>query len=67
MTEWTNDELNKIGSAEELRIAADLIGWRKHWHPHGKGKKQGDADTLEIEYRFEALKPHQKPGAPTLR
>jgi hypothetical protein len=22
MTEWTNDELNKIGSAEELRIAS---------------------------------------------
>ncbi len=27
--------------AEELRIAADLIGWRKHWHPHGKGPKNG--------------------------
>ncbi len=27
--------------AEELRIAADLIGWRKHWHPHGKGNKKG--------------------------
>ena len=27
--------------AEELRIAADLIEWRKHWHPHGKGQKRG--------------------------
>ncbi|MCR9296685.1 MAG: xanthine dehydrogenase family protein molybdopterin-binding subunit [bacterium] len=27
--------------AEELRIAADLIEWRKHWHPHGKGRKRG--------------------------
>lgn len=27
--------------AEELRIAADLIEWRKHWHPHGKGTKRG--------------------------
>lgn len=27
--------------AEELRIAADLIGWREHWHPHGKGDKRG--------------------------
>lgn len=27
--------------AEELRIAADLIAWREHWHPHGKGKRQG--------------------------
>jgi xanthine dehydrogenase YagR molybdenum-binding subunit len=27
--------------AEQLRIGADLIDWRKHWHPHGKGKKQG--------------------------
>ncbi|MCA9263345.1 MAG: xanthine dehydrogenase family protein, partial [Planctomycetales bacterium] len=27
--------------AEELRIAADLIQWRKHWHPHGQGDKRG--------------------------
>lgn len=27
--------------AEQLRIAADLIGWRQNWHPHGKGKKRG--------------------------
>ena len=27
--------------AEELRIAADLIDWRKHWHPHGEGTKRG--------------------------
>lgn len=27
--------------AEQLRIAADLISWRSHWHPHGKGKKKG--------------------------
>ena len=27
--------------AEELRIAADLIDWRQHWHPHGKGRKHG--------------------------
>ena len=24
--------------AEELKIAADLIGWKEHWHPHGKGE-----------------------------
>ncbi|MEZ6062528.1 MAG: xanthine dehydrogenase family protein molybdopterin-binding subunit [Planctomycetaceae bacterium] len=27
--------------AEQLRIAADLIDWREHWHPHGKGPKHG--------------------------
>ncbi len=27
--------------AEQLRIGADLIGWRKHWHPHGKGLRRG--------------------------
>ncbi len=27
--------------AEQLRIGADLIDWRKHWHPHGKGAKRG--------------------------
>lgn len=27
--------------AEELRIAADLIQWREHWHPHGKSPKKG--------------------------
>ena len=27
--------------AEQLRIAADLIGWRKLWHPHGQGKRRG--------------------------
>ncbi len=27
--------------AEQLRIAADLIAWRQHWHPHGSGKKRG--------------------------
>ena len=27
--------------AEQLRIAADLIGWRKHWHLHGRGRKHG--------------------------
>ena len=27
--------------AEQLRIAADLIGWRKHWHLHGRGRKRG--------------------------
>lgn len=27
--------------AEQMRIAADLIDWRRHWHPHGKGKKHG--------------------------
>lgn len=27
--------------AEELRIGADLIGWRRNWHAHGKGKKRG--------------------------
>lgn len=27
--------------AEQLRIAADLIDWRKHWHPHGNGKRSG--------------------------
>ncbi len=27
--------------AEQLRIGADLIDWRKHWHLHGKGKRRG--------------------------
>lgn len=27
--------------AEQLRIAADLIDWRQHWHLHGKGKRRG--------------------------
>lgn len=27
--------------AEELRIGADLIGWRQNWHAHGKGKMKG--------------------------
>ena len=27
--------------AEEMRIAAELIGWSNHWHPHGKGNKRG--------------------------
>ncbi|MEO2034618.1 MAG: xanthine dehydrogenase family protein molybdopterin-binding subunit, partial [Planctomycetaceae bacterium] len=27
--------------AEQLRIAADLIQWRRHWHLHGQGKKHG--------------------------
>jgi xanthine dehydrogenase YagR molybdenum-binding subunit len=27
--------------AEQMRIAADLISWREHWHPHGKGKVRG--------------------------
>ena len=27
--------------AEELRIAADLLGWRQHWHAHGKGNRRG--------------------------
>ena len=27
--------------AEQLRIAADLISWREHWHVHGQGKKKG--------------------------
>lgn len=27
--------------AEQLRIAADIIGWRQHWHLHGKGAKRG--------------------------
>lgn len=27
--------------AEQLRIAADLIEWRKHWHTHGKGSRKG--------------------------
>lgn len=35
--------------AEEMRIAADLIGWRNHWHPHGKGAKRGSiVDGLGI-------------------
>jgi xanthine dehydrogenase YagR molybdenum-binding subunit len=35
--------------AEQMRIAADLIGWRKHWHLHGKGKKRGSVvDGLGI-------------------
>lgn len=27
--------------ADELQIAAELIGWDQHWHPHGKGTRQG--------------------------
>ena len=27
--------------AEQLRMGADLIDWRKHWHPHGKGRRSG--------------------------
>ena len=27
--------------AEQLRIAADLISWREHWHPHGKAPRRG--------------------------
>ncbi|MCP4783661.1 MAG: xanthine dehydrogenase family protein molybdopterin-binding subunit [Fuerstiella sp.] len=27
--------------AEQLRIAAELIDWRKHWHLHGKGNRRG--------------------------
>ncbi len=26
---------------EELKIAADRIGWEANWHPHGKGPKTG--------------------------
>jgi xanthine dehydrogenase YagR molybdenum-binding subunit len=25
----------------ELEIGADLIGWKEHWHPHGKGAAKG--------------------------
>jgi xanthine dehydrogenase YagR molybdenum-binding subunit len=25
--------------AEEMKIAAEEIGWKKNWHPHGKGDK----------------------------
>ncbi|MCA9185382.1 MAG: xanthine dehydrogenase family protein molybdopterin-binding subunit [Pirellulaceae bacterium] len=35
--------------AEEMRIAAELIQWRKYWHPHGKGHKRGSVvDGLGI-------------------
>jgi xanthine dehydrogenase YagR molybdenum-binding subunit len=27
--------------AEQLRMGADLIGWREKWHPHGKGPRRG--------------------------
>ena len=27
--------------AEQMRIAADLIDWRQHWHPHGKRPAKG--------------------------
>lgn len=27
--------------AEQLRMAADMIQWSKHWHLHGRGKKKG--------------------------
>lgn len=27
--------------AEQLRICADLIDWRRYWHPHGKGSPRG--------------------------
>ncbi|MCA9126693.1 MAG: xanthine dehydrogenase family protein molybdopterin-binding subunit [Planctomycetales bacterium] len=35
--------------AEQLRMAADLINWSRHWHPHGKGQKRGSiVDGLGI-------------------
>ena len=27
--------------AEEMRIGAELIGWKQLWHPHGKGRVAG--------------------------
>ncbi len=27
--------------AAEMEIAAELMGWKKLWHPHGKGKAKG--------------------------
>jgi xanthine dehydrogenase YagR molybdenum-binding subunit len=27
--------------AEEMKIAAKLIGWKEHWHAHGKGPAKG--------------------------
>ena len=27
--------------AQQLRIGADLIGWREHWHLHGQGTRRG--------------------------
>lgn len=27
--------------AAQLRLAADSIDWRQHWHPHGQGEKRG--------------------------
>ena len=30
---------------EEMRIAAELMGWKSKWHPHGKGPKQGSVVT----------------------
>ena len=27
--------------AEEMKIAAKLIGWKKNWKPHGKGESKG--------------------------
>ena len=26
---------------EEMKIGAELIGWKANWHPHGKGKARG--------------------------
>ena len=27
--------------AEQMKIAAEKIGWKKKWHPHGKGEARG--------------------------
>lgn len=31
--------------ADQMRIAADLIGWKDKWHPHGKGSADGSVVT----------------------
>ncbi len=37
LTAPPNDTYNRAGTyRDELLIAADLIGWKQHWHPRGK-------------------------------
>jgi xanthine dehydrogenase YagR molybdenum-binding subunit len=40
-----SEQLKRIGLAEvyaaEMEVGAKLIDWKKNWHPHGKGEKNG--------------------------
>jgi xanthine dehydrogenase YagR molybdenum-binding subunit len=38
LTAPPTDTFNRVGTyRDELTIAADLIGWKKNWHPRGQG------------------------------